>query len=321
MVHASRCRKGFTLIELLVVIAIIAILIGLLLPAVQKVRTAAAMIQGRNKLKQLGLATHDAHDIYKKTPMMYGKYAGRPGSIFYHLLPFLEENAIYKLGQDPARSYPLQVLHHPLDLTYGNGRFTLTTSEPSWYSSSGTDNPVPPWANSANTTWGLSSFGANWQFFGDFGRVLTTVHDGTSHTIMFNEKYAVAKRPAGNPRFGAGLWGYGIFPTTTNYTVMQPPNSLYYTGYWPRTAFVNRVGAVPGVWPFDMPWNHCCMRKPEFAPPENNVHPLKSQSFTKYGILACMADGSVQFVSSTINDQHWCAAESPNRGEVVNLDD
>jgi prepilin-type N-terminal cleavage/methylation domain-containing protein len=170
-------RIGFTLIELLVVIAIIAVLIGLLLPAVQKVREAANVTQCQNNLKQLGLATHNYSDTNGTMPIFGGYVGFHSGvqqavpalTIFYLLLPFVEQQNLFNQGANSTTfSTTLTLLHCPSDASFILGNTPAFNS----YTSNSLAFASPPTS------------------------IAAALVDGTSNTVLFAEQLAVCN-PSG----------------------------------------------------------------------------------------------------------------------------
>src|SRR4051812_46446771 len=187
--HVSRSRLGFTLIELLVVIAIIAILIGLLLPAVQKVREAAARMSCQNNLKQLGLAVHGYNDSMGYLPTQGRNVtsarilingAPAPGNAqdwgwLYQILPHIEQGNVYNLTSDdavkqsPIKTYFCPSRRKPVVLALANGALN------DYVGNGGTDSGA---TNGALITRN-----------GNFTIDLNSIKDGTSNTMLAGEKH------------------------------------------------------------------------------------------------------------------------------------
>jgi prepilin-type N-terminal cleavage/methylation domain-containing protein/prepilin-type processing-associated H-X9-DG protein len=227
--RSSARRLGFTLIELLVVIAIIAILIGLLLPAVQKVREAAARAKCSNNLKQLAIAAHSFHDVNNALPSTrYTAPVGTPNrgaspvydtiSGFVYLLPYIEQAPLYNSIYSNA-NFVAGTQGSPWDGSFVPWTMRVSTFIcPSDPSTSGTLAPRNYHmnigdkmnVNNGNGTQARGMFMPNPVSGATAERhsfALTSITDGTSNTLMFAER----RQPANSNDIGRlGLSSSGV---------------------------------------------------------------------------------------------------------------
>jgi prepilin-type N-terminal cleavage/methylation domain-containing protein len=342
-IQLFRRWRGFTLIELLVVIAIIAVLIGLLLPAVQKVREAAARAQSQNNLKQLVLATHNCNDVYGKLPPTIGAFPNgtngtdwglpslpsRFGTQFYFLLPYIEQDNVYKDR-----------------IINGNG----THSGNSWWTGAIIKTfqaPADPSLPAGGNTWccgadgtgrGATSYAANWHVFrggwdedwqvGGVTR-FANISDGLSNTVFFAERYSIcgnpAQRGANALLYVEHVWqedGQNAGPTAQfNHPPTNGDGSLFAPSFYaqaPQSQLNHPEQRLANY-----PWSY--MALPQVAPPVKpsggvQCDPTRLQAFSAGGIQVGMGDGSVRGVSPGISQATWGKAIDPADGFALGSD-
>lgn len=352
--HSRVGRRGFTLIELLVVIAIIAILIGLLLPAVQKIRDAANRMASQNNLKQLGLALHNFESANSVIPGMKSAGAANSTSFGYsvhaQLLPYVEQDNLGRLidmtqplftGTFPTPSFSLNsavadAAKTPVKLFLcpSDGRPNLFTINSGGGTHAGTNYVVNlgsgvggPGAGTSNgydtrfLTDGMFCYGPGFAF--------ADITDGTSNTMFMSQcllgmntnvtkaftELSVEERR----RQVASLPGRGLFS--------GPAGANPGFGVSPVIATGDHVNATSwrgnrgGSWI----WANATANGFSAALPPNSTQPdstahgigwLSARSSFSGGVNVCMADGSVRFVRDSIDLAAWRAMATRAGGEV-----
>jgi prepilin-type N-terminal cleavage/methylation domain-containing protein len=304
-------RRGFTLIELLVVIAIIAILIGLLLPAVQKVREAAARTQSQNNMKQFGLASHNYNDAVGHMPpafVEFGLSRGyKDGSWVVHILPYIEQDNLKRVvdnntatsGQYYAITYnqsPPKVFINPMDPSQSNGA----------YNDSG---------------WGIYSvtgYVANFEAMGGFVdapsfkvnrlRKITDMSDGTSNTILYTTRLAVCEANPSpyRPSYSGAFYNIAPYANASSWFEWMPVINYWRNGP-SNTGFITGAATKFQV-------------NPTWAGRAATCDFRLATQVGSGGILVGLGDGSVRTVSSGISGLTWWAAMTPTGGEVLGND-
>ena len=306
-------RKGFTLIELLVVIAIIAILIGLLLPAVQKVREAAARTESLNNMKQMGLAAHNYNDSLRRMPPAFVEYGTdrglKDGSWIVQILPYVEQDNLKRLvnnrggasGHYYAITYdqsPPKMFINPIDPSQSDGAYV----DAQWGTYS-----VTGYVANYLATGGYIGSGPS-VTLNKFRKILG-ITDGTSNTILYTTRTAVCEAQPSpyRPTYTSGAF-YNIAPyanASSWYEWMPVIN------YWLNGA--NSAGYIAGpATKFQV--------SPTFAGTGATCDFRLATAYGSGGIQVCMGDGSVRTVSSGVSGVTWWSAMTPTGGEVLGSD-
>jgi prepilin-type N-terminal cleavage/methylation domain-containing protein/prepilin-type processing-associated H-X9-DG protein len=319
---ATRRRSGFTLVELLVVIAIIGVLIALLLPAIQKVREAAARTQCQSNMRQLGLACHTSQDANGSMPQWGKKYSWPApftmpagwvtGSIHFYLLPFVDQQNMvsYWLGQTNSNAL----------LAQPTPKIFLCPSDQSGTDSNGLVD---------NGSAAISNYAANLQFFwfASSPKIPGGTPDGASTTGLFYERYGfctgststVPLVPATSigtssqfPYSGstnsiaAAIWN-------TNNDAATAASAATATCYFRNDQVISTFGnaTVSATNPFihfqAQPKNDSCMY-------------MTTQSMHGSGMNVLMGDASVKSVAFSVSTTTWHASITPNGQDVLGSD-
>jgi prepilin-type N-terminal cleavage/methylation domain-containing protein/prepilin-type processing-associated H-X9-DG protein len=348
-------RQAFTLIELLVVIAIIAILIGLLLPAVQKVREAAARATCANNLKQLGLAAHTYHDAVKKLPPavqifepgpngtqnMCSQYRNPPPgpnwAVF--LLPYMEQLDVFRQfdinaywesdGTDTrwrnvCQQAVIPIMLCPSDPNNQND-FVAPEGTGTWKRGNYAANAGPSWLNhtlegQSNDDDGDGVGGGPFWVNGSGTFPQITKQDGMAYTIMFNEI-----RAGLNPQDRRGVWAMGAAGSsitsahaTGDCVVPNDDRPKSDDTENCQTALAESYGGQNN-WHLGGEVDHfgCSWDNG----PQNWPN-WQGQARSKHvgGVNACFCDGSVRWVSDQVPENIWKWMNSRNDGHTYSFD-
>jgi prepilin-type processing-associated H-X9-DG protein len=308
-----------------VVIAIIAILIGLLLPAVQKVRGAAARASCGNNLKQIVLASHNANDTNGKLPPAIGWYASdKPspgagwGTVFFHLLPQVEQGNLYQSGLTTSANYYGQNPGGPYysNMTGAGGPNYVATKMIKTFICPA-DPSVPQSGVYTDSVfglqWGASSYAGNYQILGNVtlngnhatgnplvdyqgvGMKIQLIQDGASNTILFAEKYGQCETNTFGIRRGT-MWGWWNEDGFV-YHPLFAWDTWWGTGIGPASKF--QIQPMPFI---------------------GNCDPARPATAHDGGMNVAMADGSVRGLSAGMSPNTYWYAVTPRGGEVLGSD-